>query len=171
MFKKLSIAFLTAVVLTGCSTFNVTKVTPENSADLEGIRFNLPTPYLLVAEKDVILDGQVITSGETKTVNRMALPKKSLDCSLVYLPNPNEEYVINTRRAAGLEIEIVDGWRLVAAKGRHRLTQQLPSTVKAPSEKTIGALTGMMDLTPGMYSFVYKNGGLKPQRKIDLVRR
>jgi hypothetical protein len=173
--KKL---FILAIIgmLASC-TSTITKVTEENRMDVQGLRFSRPTPYLLVAAKDVIVDGvkSVKENGKAKetTTQKMAIARKELECSLIYLPNPQEEYVIDAEQAEELGLVLKDGWMLTAMYGVS--AEELPQGLFVDTQKAsmlnsyIGKLTGTMDLQPGFYQIVFDGAGITGLKKVKVI--
>jgi hypothetical protein len=63
-----------AVALIGCASVNGTKVTPDNSKAVAGIRYSLPKPFILVAPQ----------------------ADDTIKVDVVYLPDSNNTYAIDT---------------------------------------------------------------------------
>lgn len=152
--KKLIILLSILICLCSCSSYTVTKVTDENRHELNGLRFFQPAPYLLVAEKDLLVDGvktvKESSAERTTTTQKMAVARRELQCSVIYLPNPDEEYSISTYSGKIPEaVRIEDGWRLTGIN-----VSETPGLTAGQ----LWMLTGTKDLTPGMYSIRYKNG-------------
>jgi hypothetical protein len=172
-------ALIVALIVGLCaSCTTITKVTEENCADLEGVRFFRPTPYLLVAHKDVIIDGikqeKELSSGEKETTTqKFAVARKELECSLVYLPNPQEEYVIDSAHMTRLGFILKDGWMLTGMYGEKASALPQDLYVSQSREKnlksTIGKLTGMMNLEPGLYQLVYENGKVSGLKQVKVI--
>lgn len=150
--KKGWIFLLGLVVVCGCARVKVMPVDPAGSFG-EGIRFYRPHPYLLVTEK---LTGQ----GQT------------LEGSIVYLPQKNEEYVIEVQPGIGrvdAKFKLEHGWRLTDF-GEVR-DSKAPELIEAFSD----LLPGVGDifvrsiapekqelenrLTPGLWRFEFDQSG------------
>ena len=165
--KKL-IALCICAVVVGCvSTPKIVKITPENKDIIDGVRFYMPKAYLLIAEKDVIVDGKekkyVGKDGkEVIETEKMALPERDLVASITYLPNPKEQYaVMNVSKDN--RINLVDGWRL---EGINLQENELKS-----NKHVLEVLTGMKDLEPGVYEILYNEAGsIETLKKVQIIK-
>jgi hypothetical protein len=157
---------LLPVVLTcfACSSsYTVTKVSDSNRHTLKGLRFYLPVPYLLVAEKNLLIDGlktvKQDSKGTTTSTEKMAIARKELQCSVIYLPDPRQEYSIITP-AGQTAIKLENGWKLTGINN-------LKST-ELVTPRQLQLLSGTKGLEPGLYALVYKRG--RPiLRKVDIL--
>lgn len=163
---KLIFISLLAMAVTSCvTTPKVVRVTPENEKTIEGVRFFMPKAYLLVAEKDILVDGAekktVGKDGKTTLIEtqKMALAEKELVSSIIYLPNPQEEYAISITEKA--QLNIIDGWRL---EGINR--QELKT-----NKQVLEVLTGMKDLEAGFYEIIHNEAGsISSLKKIEIIK-
>ena len=150
--KRISYLICAAfVLLNGCSSIEITRVTKDNPYK-DGIRFYRPSPYLLITK---------------------AKQAENLECKIIYLPNTNEEYVVRMKPGLGsaeAKLTLEDGWNLT----------QLGETREANSAELANALTSSLsglkqflkmtqeeELSPGLYALVFdeKTGfvsGVKP---------
>jgi hypothetical protein len=150
--KKGWIFLLGLMVVCGCAGVKVTPVDHE-SAYREGIRFYRPHPYLLVTEK-------LTSQGST------------LEGSIVYLPQKNEEYVIEVQPGIGrvdAKFKLEHGWRLTDF-GEVR-DSKAPEMIKAFSDLLPGASDIFVKsiapekqklenrLTPGLWRFEFDQSG------------
>ena len=156
-----------ALIVTGCTTkVEIVRITDENKDQINGIRFYMPKPYLLIAEKDVMVDGNKKVSKdkdgrEVVETEKMALPEKDLVASIIYLPNPQQEYAVKNV-TNDQSINLVDGWRLEGVNNK--------SDLKA-NKHVLEVLTGMKDINPGMYEIIYNEAGsIETLRKIQIVK-
>lgn len=141
--KRFYLLIVAALLITGCASVEVTKITPENPFK-EGIRFYRPHPYLWVTkDKEGNLQG-----------------------SILWLPNKNEEYIINVKSGIGsvdAKFTLEGGWNLT----------QFGETRDSKTVDMITALTGSLkdikgilevakvakeELRPGLYMFVFDDG-------------
>lgn len=92
---RLMIACSALALSLGCASIEVVKITDENRATAEGIRYWRPAPYLTVfGEKD-----------------------GTCSVKIIYLPDPSEEYAIRATAgfgAASLKPTLANGWNLTA---------------------------------------------------------
>ena len=151
--KKFIFLFLLIINSLACRTYTVTKVTDSNRSEVKGLRFFLPSPYLLVAEKDLLIDGlKTVTedkTGKTSTVKKMAVARRELQCRVIYLPNPQEEYSIETLSGkVSQSISLEDGWKLC---GINKLQG------KELSSAQLNLISGTEGLQPGVYAVLYKD--------------
>jgi len=125
------------VLLLGCATVEVTRITDANRMTAEGIRFWRPAPYLAVfGEKDGTCSGK-----------------------LIYLPDPKEEYAIRESAgfgSASLKPTLTDGWNLTAfdATVDSKAADLLGNITKigAPAGTKVGEKQpNYTDLSPGLY--------------------
>lgn len=163
--KKLMIILIIISSCFSCSSFRVTEVTQSNRESVSGLRFFLPQPYFLVAEKDLLVDGiqTVKQAGEEKTTTteKMAVARKELLCSIIYLPDPQKEYAISTFSGKiPKSIQLEDGWRLTGynLSGQNQISQT-----------QVGLLSGTKGLTPGIYAIRNKDGMTVLQR-VELIQ-
>ena len=160
MAKKGWIFLLGLVVVCGCARVKVMPV-DQDGAYREGIRFYRPHPYLLVKEK---LTGQ----------------GRTLEGSIVYLPQKQEEYVINVQSGIGkaeAKFKLEHGWRLTDF-GEVR-DSRAPEMIEAFSD-LLPEINGLFvksispekqkqetKLTPGLWRFEFdQNGYVKDLIKI-----
>lgn len=118
--------FLTILLffISGCAGVRIVKITPQNPYE-EGIRFYGPHPYLWVT-KD--------TSG-------------SLQASIVWLPNKNEQYAIKVKSGIGsvdTKFTLENGWNLT----------QFGETRDSKTPELITALTGSLKDIKGVFEKV-----------------
>lgn len=158
--------FLLSVLLGSfsCSSFKVTRVTDANRNQVKGLRFFIPAPYLLVAEKDLLVDGEKTvkenSEGRTSTIKKMAVARRELHCSVVYLPDPQKEYSISTLSGkTPKSVRLEDGWRLTG--------------VNCPEYPTLTAqqfwlLSGTKGLQPGLYAIHYEEQG-PILKKVEII--
>ncbi len=120
---------------------------------------------MLVAEKDLLVDGvkKVKQAKEetTTTTEKMAVARKELHCSIIYLPDPQQEYAISTFTGkTPKSIKLEDGWRLTALNLKEE---------NLISQKQAGLLSGTKGLSPGIYAIHNKDGVLCLQR-VEIVQ-
>ena len=147
-----------------CNSYTVTKVTDSNRSEVKGLRFFLPTPYLLVAEKDLLIDGLKTVredkESKTSTVKKMAVARRELQCKVIYLPNPEEEYSIETLFGkVSQSIKLEDGWKLCGINNLQ---------CKELSPTQLNLLSGTAGLLPGVYAVLYK-GNQPFLKKVAIV--
>ena len=152
--KKLILILLGSLSFFSCTSFKVTRITESNRDSISGLRFFLPRPYLLVAEKDLLVDGvKTVKECETETTTmteKMAVARKELLCTVIYLPDPQKEYAISTFSGkVPKSIKLEDGWRLSGIN--------LPGMNSARDNKA-GLLSGTEGLSPGVYALDYQKG-------------
>ena len=162
--QKIIILFTVLLGCFSCSSYKVTKVTQENRHTVKGLRFFMPAPYLLVAEKDLLVDGLTTVKegekGKVSTTEKMAVARKELQCSVIYLPDPQQEYAIRTSVNANTSIKLKDGWRLSGI-----------NSLESPDigEKELKLLSGTQDLTPGVYAIILKDSP-PTLKKVEILR-
>ena len=140
--------------LCSCSTFQVTKVDESNRNSVKGLRFFMPQAYLLVAEKDLLVDGlKTIKESDQQKVTstqKMAVARKELRCSIIYLPNPQREYAISTNFGeVPKSIRLEDGWKLT---GYNDFQEPVLG------DETLHYLSGTEGLVPGIYAIEQEEG-------------
>lgn len=118
-------ALIALCVLCGCSKVIVEQYNPTTYSD--GIRFYRPQPYILVSQTK---DDKGNLTGNS--------------ISIVYLPDPTQEYVIRERALLGtvsMKPTLTDGWNLVG----------LETTIDSKIPETITALVGAakLGIAPG----------------------
>jgi len=122
-----------AVLVSGCATVEVTKVTDATYKD--GLRFYRPDPYLLVtADKD-----------------------GNLQTSVIFLPNKAEEYVLRSHSGVGVaevSATLEGGWNLTQLGTK--VDTKVPETITAltgtlQAAGGIAALRTSLPLKPGLY--------------------
>lgn len=151
--KKLFIILCILLSCFSCSSIKITKVTDANRQNIEGVRFFLPVPYLMVAEKDLLVDGLKTVKENTKetitTTKKMAVARRELHCSVIYLPDPQQEYVLSTSSGNTPEsFSLKDGWRLTGIN--------LPESTQLTAGE-VWLLSGTEGLAPGIYAIRYKD--------------
>jgi len=144
MRKKIFLLSVLIFLTASCARVEIAKITPENPYK-KGLRFYRPSPYLWV----------------TKDKNG------SLQGSIIWLPNKNEEYVIKVKSGMGsvdAKFTLENGWNLTG----------LNETRDSKTPEMIKALTGWLtdvkgvleivrkgELHPGLYMFIFDdNTGL-----------
>ena len=162
--KQLLIILLLLICSISCSSYKVTKVTDANRDEIRGLRFFLPSPYLLVAEKDLLVEGlktvKESSAGKTTTTQKMAVARRELQCSVIYLPNPEQEYAISKLSEEEIKtIHFEDGWRLTGFSNPK-------SSILTAGQ--LWLLSGTKDLQAGMYAVNYKNGKATLE-KVEIV--
>lgn len=150
--------------LSSCSSFTVTKLTDQNREEVEGLRFFMPKAYLLVAEKDLLVDGlkTVKDDGKNKvsTTQKMAVARKELRCSVIYLPDPQQEYAIETLSSkTSQSIRFENGWQLTGFN-------EVEDT--SLSSETLHFLSGTEGLVPGIYEIRQENGSTL-LKKVEII--
>lgn len=136
--KRLGLG-LTAVLMVSCASLDIHRAT---SPDEVGLRFYRPWPYLWIT---------VGQGGE-------CVP------SIVYLPNPKEEYVIVPKPGIGVlafKPTLQDGWNLTA------FDANIDNTKVVEQLNTLGQLVkglaakgqGKRVLVPGLYRFKFDETG------------
>lgn len=148
-----------------CTSFKVRQVTASNRDSVQGLRFFMPQPFLLVAEKDLLVDGvkKIKQAGEetTTTTEKMAVARKELHCSIIYLPDPQQEYAISTFTGkTPKSIKLVDGWRLTAFNLKEE---------NLISPQQMGLLSGTKGLAPGIYS-IHNKDGLPCLQRVEIIQ-
>ena len=79
----------------------------------------------------------------------MAVARRELQCSVIYLPNPQEEYSIETLFGkVSQSISLEDGWKLC---GINKLQG------KELSSAQLNLISGTEGLQPGVYAVLYKD--------------
>jgi hypothetical protein len=125
------------ILLLGCASVKVTRITDENRVTAEGIRFWRPAPYLAVfGEKD-----------------------GTCSVRIIYLPDPSEEYAIRATAGIGsasLKPTLTDGWNLTAYDSQvdskvSDLVGAVSKLVPVSGAKTITEPPKPSELTPGLY--------------------
>jgi hypothetical protein len=129
---------LITLVGSGCASVEITKVTPENPYK-DGVRFYRPAPYLWV------------------TKNK----EGSLQGSIVYLPNTDEEYVIRVKSGFGsvdTKYTLENGWNLV---GFNETSESKTADIITALTGSLSGIKGVLrsmskeTLRPGLYIFVF----------------
>ncbi len=139
------------VLLNGCASVEITKITKDNPYK-EGIRFYRPYPYLLITK---------------------AKQPENLECKIVYLPNMSEEYVVRVKPGLGsadAKLTLQDGWSLTQfGETRESNSAEMITalTSSLPGLKEFLKMTQEEELSPGLYAFAFdeKTGlvtGVKP---------
>lgn len=101
---KYSMILTFSILVSGCASVDVTKVTPANTGKDLGVRYYRPAPYLLLQKK--------------KTVTAAGATVYEYPATILWLPDPEQEYGIraNTKwRIGSAEASgtLTDGWNLV----------------------------------------------------------
>lgn len=163
--KKVAVSLLNLVILAGvvvpligtygCARVEVVRVKSEESYK-EGIRFYRPAPYLLITRP-------AATEKE-----------KTLQLSVIYLPDTSQEYAIRITPGLGTvtaNVTLDQGWNLVGIN--RTIDTKLPETITAignaisglPILKALGKKLGE-ELDPGLYRIDFDDKGyikdLKP---------
>lgn len=152
--KRMLILLSVLLCLFSCNSYTITKVTDENRHEIKGLRFFQPAPFLLVAEKDLLLDGiktiNENSEGKTTTVKKMAVARRELQCSVIYLPDPQKEYSISIPSGKSpATVRLEDGCRLTG------INLSDSPLLKA---RDLSLLSGSKDLQPGVYAILYQDG-------------
>jgi len=131
MKKYLFLLVLLPLLLTGCASVTVTKITSENPYK-EGVRFYRPWPYLLV------------TKGENG----------KLEAKTIYLPRINEEYCIKVNSGMGTvdsSFTLTDGWQLTVMgdKRDSKVPETIDSLAGVLAKVAPGGLLTLMQGTAG----------------------
>ena len=152
MAKKGWIFLLGLLVVCGCARVKVVPV-DDSGAYSEGIRFYRPHPYLLVTEK-------LTSQGRT------------LEGSIVYLPQKNEEYVIEVQPGIGrvdAKFKLEHGWRLtdfgeVSDSKAPEMIEAFSDLLPGASDIIVKSIAPEQQaqenkLTPGLWRFEFDQGG------------
>ena len=152
MTKKCWIFLLGLVLVCGCARVKVAPVDHEG-AYREGIRFYRPHPYLLVTEK-------LTSQGHT------------LEGSIVYLPQRNEEYVIEVQPGIGrvdAKFKLEYGWRLtdfgeVRDSKAQEMIEAFADLLPGASDILVKSIAPERQgqenrLTPGLWRFEFDQSG------------
>lgn len=162
---KILLSALLLAAAVSCSSYSVTEINDENRHTAEGLRFFQPKPFLLVAEKDILVDGlktvKESDNSKTTTTEKMAVARKELYCSVIYLPDPLKEFAIETSHKSSVQIQLEDGWRLTGLN-----TSQNNSSL---TEAQAGILSGTEGLTPGVYAIEF-DGTLPFLKKVEIIK-
>lgn len=139
-------ATVVAVSVIGCASVDVHQV--KNHTDkTHGVRFFASKPYLLVAE----------TQPATGTARK-------LEYSVIWLPNPNEEYEVEARGGWGTvdsSVSLKDGWELQSVGTK--LDSKGPETISAVASLATAAFTALENVSPfhpGLYEIVFGRDGV-----------
>ena len=152
MAKKGWIFLLGLLVVCGCARVKVVPV-DDSGAYSEGIRFYRPHPYLLVTEK-------LTSQGRT------------LEGSIVYLPQKNEEYVIEVQPGIGrvdAKFKLEHGWRLtdfgeVSDSKAPEMIEAFGDLLPGASDIFVKSIAPEKQkqenrLTPGLWRFEFDQSG------------
>lgn len=148
----LSLAF--CALTAGCSggTFIVKKNPTDND---EGFRYYLPKPYLLVSNKEEVVDGKKILTRDTR---------------IIYLPDPAEKYSIDVEGGtAGSfkgSLELENGWNLT------KVNQEYDTK----TAETISSLASLIkEVKPGFFAQEVRKEEVEVKSfelyEIDLINR
>jgi nitrogen fixation protein len=160
VFQKAWILVLSLILIGGCAKVKVSPVDHDHPYS-EGIRFYRPHPYLLVTEK-------------------LSAQGRTLEGNIVYLPQKQEEYVIDVQSGIGkaeAKFKLDHGWRLTDF-GEVR-DSRAPEMIEAFSD-LLPEINGLFvksispekqkqetKLTPGLWRFEFdQNGYVKDLIKI-----
>ena len=163
--KRFLYILLLSMTCSSCSTYTVTKLDERNCHDVKGLRFFQPKPFLLVAEKDILVDGiktvKESNGSKTTTMEKMAVARKELLCSVIYLPDPQKEYSIETSHNSSVQVRLEDGWRLTGLN--------LGQGSETMTTSQVSQLSGTQGLSPGVYAIEFdgKNPILK---KVEIIK-
>ncbi|MBN1540907.1 hypothetical protein JW992_02095 [candidate division KSB1 bacterium] len=145
--KKTGFLFL-ALAFLHCAGVRIERVT-DSTRNVEGLRYYRPHPYLLVSEgRDGILTSKVI-----------------------FLPNPDEEYVIRTTAGWGkvdVKAKLDQGWNLVELG--EVSDSQTSANLRSLSDllqvvSSLGAQE-IAPLKPGLYLLLYDKGMVSGMKKV-----
>ena len=90
----------------------------------------------------------------------MAVARKELRCSIIYLPNPQEEYAISTRfTEIPRSVHLEDGWKLTG------INAEQSETV---NDDTLHYLSGTEGLEPGVYEIAHEQGEIV-LKKVEII--
>lgn len=138
--KRIScVIFAAIVLLSGCASVEITRVTKDNPYK-EGIRFYRPYPYLLITK---------------------AKQAENLECKIIFLPNASEEYVVRMKSGFGsaeAKLTLENGWNLTQF-GETRESNSADMAAALTSSlsglKEFLKMTQEKELSPGLYAFVF----------------
>ena len=163
MSRFLSILLL-LLACSSCSSYRVTELNEENRHEVDGLRFFQPKAFLLVAEKDVLVDGiktvKESDDSKTTTMEKMAVARKELHCSVIYLPDPQKEFSIETSQKS-IQVKLEDGWRLSGLN--------LGQDNETLTASQIGLLSGTQGLSPGIYA-IEIDGESPILKKVEIIK-
>ena len=145
---------------TGCATTRVTRITWRNSERLQGYRYCLPQPYLLVSEPATSVmnktDGTLKSEKSTETEPQM---------EIIYLPDMREQYSIRpwaflAKQDLGFTLE--NGWNLTSVNAKQDATAAL--------EAMAGLAESMVETAPNLIKALTDEPGQEQPGQRELLR-
>tara|TARA_R110002072_G_scaffold259858_1_gene418411 strand:+ start:158 stop:676 length:519 start_codon:yes stop_codon:yes gene_type:complete len=121
----ISLVIISALVSMGCQAVSVKRIDTKDlkkSGKVHGIIYYEPVPFLEITASPKVDKTGALTGYQTSS-------------RVVYLPNPNVAYAINSDRSGGtnsLDLTLKDGWMLTGLKGT--TDPQIDESIKAVAE-------------------------------------
>jgi hypothetical protein len=143
------------VLLIGCASVTVRKVPTGDNDSLEGVRFYRPAPYLMVSD----------SSSESKQTSAQAAKgpsAKTLQYSVIWMPDLSQEYVIQVKSGLGsvtFNPTLENGWNLTGLNATaDSKTAELLTALTGFVPKALSSAAGVKPakVTPGMYRLVFQ---------------
>ena len=157
------------VVQVGCASVKVKRV-PAHDANVEGLRFYRPRPYLLVSDEPE--QGTTAKGATAKpAMGGIAGATSTLHFSIVWLPDLSQEYVIQASAGMGtvtFNPTLENGWKLTAlnanvdSKTAELLTAAGTMVTKAGVGKSEASTTRSQRIVPGLFRFVFESNSGSP---------
>lgn len=160
-----SMVIASAVVLCGCAGVSVTHVPPGDVSP--GVHFTRSRPYLLISKQ--IKAGSGKTTLEETNTSEKAPATIEYSSSIVYLPDPSQEYTVTLQSGLGSangSVKLADGWMLTEfGATADSKTTNLVSTAATLAGTVITAAAKAAAPAEGLYLIVIAPDGTVKLKK------
>lgn len=163
----------------GSGKYEIVRVTAENDAQVKGVRFFSPRPYLVVSEDELIIngvtkreplmdgaghprvdaDGKPMFSESSEAV--IADGKKNRKFRIIWMPDPSNAFAI-VGDIAGRSVKMASGWKLLEFDNKIFFAED------AATEALVAQINGAQ-LEPGLYELQYREGVLIGMKRVICI--